>query len=40
MTRDLVNEPPNRLTPEVFAERARSAGQEAGLRVEVWDARP
>ena len=38
MTRDLVNEPPNRLTPEVFAERARSAGQEAGLRVEVWDA--
>ncbi|OMG28940.1 leucyl aminopeptidase [Actinomyces naeslundii] len=38
LTRDLVNEPPNRLTPEVFAERARSAGQEAGLRVEVWDA--
>ena len=38
LTRDLVNEPPNRLTPEVFAERARSAGQEAGIRVEVWDA--
>ncbi|OMG11391.1 leucyl aminopeptidase [Actinomyces naeslundii] len=38
LTRDLVNEPPNRLTPEVFAERARSAGQEVGLRVEVWDA--
>ena len=37
LTRDLVNEPPNRLTPEVFAERARSAGQEAGIRVEVWD---
>jgi len=28
MTRDLVNEPPNRLTPEVFADRAREAGQE------------
>ena len=38
LTRDLVNEPPNRLTPEVFAERARAAGQEAGLRVEIWDA--
>ena len=38
LTRDLVNEPPNRLTPEVFAERARTAGQEAGIRVEIWDA--
>ena len=38
LTRDLVNEPPNRLTPEVFAERARAAGQEAGIRVEIWDA--
>ena len=37
LTRDLVNEPPNRLTPEVFAERACSAGQEAGITVEVWD---
>ncbi len=38
LTRDLVNEPPNRLTPEVFAERARAAGQAAGIRVEIWDA--
>ncbi|OLO79048.1 leucyl aminopeptidase [Actinomyces oris] len=38
LTRDLVNEPPNRLTPEVFAERVRAAGQEAGIRVEIWDA--
>ena len=38
LTRDLVNEPPNRLTPEVFADRAREAGQEAGINVEVWDA--
>ena len=38
LTRDLVNEPPNRLTPEVFAERARAAGQEAGIRVEIWEA--
>ena len=38
LTRDLVNEPPNRLTPEVFAERARAAGQEAGIRVDIWDA--
>ena len=38
LTRDLVNEPPNRLTPQVFAERARAAGQAAGIRVEIWDA--
>jgi len=38
LTRDLVNEPPNRLTPEVFADRAREAGQGAGINVEVWDA--
>ena len=31
LTRDLVNEPPNRLTPEVFAERARG-GPGGGRR--------
>ena len=35
LVRDLVNEPPNRLTPAVFAERARAIADEAGLEVEV-----
>ena len=35
LVRDLVNEPPNRLTPGVFAERARAIADEAGLEVEV-----
>ncbi|WP_166855063.1 MULTISPECIES: leucyl aminopeptidase [Actinomyces] len=37
LTRDLVNEPPNRLTPEVFARVARAAASSVGLEVEVLD---
>ncbi len=33
--RDLVNEPPNRMTPERLAEEARSLAGEAGLEAEV-----
>lgn len=36
-TRDLVNEPPNVLHPESFAEIARTEGEKAGMRVEVFD---
>ena len=32
LVRDLVNEPPYRLTPGVFAERARAIADEAGWR--------
>ena len=34
-TRELVNEPSNRLTPTILAERARSMSQAVGLRCEV-----
>lgn len=37
--RDLVNEPPNVLTPAELAERARELGRETGLQVTVWDER-
>nr|WP_232012159.1 leucyl aminopeptidase [Actinomyces slackii] len=37
LARDLVNEPPNRLTPPVFAERAEELAAQAGLDVTVWD---
>ncbi|WP_412768247.1 leucyl aminopeptidase [Actinomyces israelii] len=37
LVRDLVNEPPNRLTPKVLAERARALADDAGLDVEVLD---
>ena len=37
LARDLVNEPPNRLTPEVFAARARRLADDAGLEAEVLD---
>lgn len=37
LTRDLVNDPPNLLTPEVLAERAREVAQGAGLAYEVLD---
>lgn len=37
--RDLVNEPPNVLTPAELAERAKELAREAGLEVEVWDER-
>ena len=35
--RDLVNEPPNVLYPETFAERAREIAEAAGCRVEILD---
>ena len=35
--RDLVNEPSNRLTPSLLAERAAAMAREAGLAVEVLD---
>jgi len=36
-TRDLVNEPPNHLTPTVLADRARVMAAEQGLECEVLD---
>jgi leucyl aminopeptidase len=36
-TRDLVNEPSNKLTPKVLAEKAEAMAKEAGLAVEVLD---
>ncbi len=35
--RELVNEPSNRLTPRMFADRASQMAQDAGLRVDVLD---
>jgi len=37
-TRDLVNEPSNRMTPTVLAERARQMAQEVGLKCEIYGA--
>ncbi len=37
LTRDLVNEPPNRLTPGILAEAAQSMSAELGLHCEVLD---
>jgi leucyl aminopeptidase len=37
VARDLVNLPPNELTPRAFAERAGELGAEVGLEVEVLD---
>jgi leucyl aminopeptidase len=39
LARGLANEPSNRLTPSVFAERAADVGRAAGLTVEVMDER-
>jgi leucyl aminopeptidase len=36
-TRDLVNEPSNKLTPKILAEKAEAMAKEAGLAVEVLD---
>jgi leucyl aminopeptidase len=36
-TRDLVNEPSNKLTPRILAEKAEAMAKEAGLTVEVLD---
>jgi len=38
-TRDLVNEPANKLTPKILAEKAEAMGREAGLAVEILDER-
>ncbi|MGO9649405.1 MAG: leucyl aminopeptidase [Terriglobales bacterium] len=38
LTRDLANEPSNRMTPTVLAERARKMAQEVGLKCEVYGA--
>jgi len=35
--RDLVNEPSNKLTPRVLAEKAETMAKEAGLKIEVLD---
>ena len=37
--RDLVNEPSNKLTPKILAERAEAMANEAGLMVEILDER-
>ena len=37
-TRDLVNEPSNRMTPTILGERARKMAQEVGLQCEVYGA--
>jgi leucyl aminopeptidase len=36
-TRDLVNEPSNKLTPKILADKATAMGREAGLAVEILD---
>jgi leucyl aminopeptidase len=36
-TRDLVNEPSNKLTPQILAEKAQAMAKEAGLTIEVLD---
>jgi len=37
VTRRLVNEPPNRIYPESFADAATAIAGEVGLGIEVWD---
>ncbi len=37
-TRDLVNEPSNRMTPTILAERANKMSQEVGLKCEIYGA--
>jgi leucyl aminopeptidase len=37
-TRDLVNEPSNRMTPTILAERAKKMSDEVGLKCEVYGA--
>ncbi len=37
VTRRLVNEPPDRLYPEVFATEAERIASEVGLECEIWD---
>jgi len=35
-TRDLVNEPGNKMTPTIMGERAKKMAKEVGLKCEVW----
>ncbi|HXW89923.1 MAG TPA: leucyl aminopeptidase, partial [Terriglobales bacterium] len=37
-TRELVNEPSNRMTPTILAERARKMAEEVGLKYEIYGA--
>lgn len=37
LARDLVNEPPNVLTPAELARRAQATAKRVGLKIEVWD---
>jgi leucyl aminopeptidase len=37
LTRRLVNEPPEEIYPESFAQRAVAVARESGLQIEVWD---
>ena len=37
LTRDLINRPPQEITPVGFARRAEQAARDAGLRFEEWD---
>ncbi len=37
LVRELVNQPPNFLTPDSFARRAQSECANAGIEIEVWD---
>jgi len=37
LTRRLVNEPPQDMYPESFAQRATVAAEEHGLEIEIWD---
>ncbi len=37
LTRRLVNEPPQEITPEAFAERCVSVAGQHGLAIDVWD---
>lgn len=37
LARNLVNTPPNDLTPTALADAARAHGEDAGLSVKVWD---
>jgi leucyl aminopeptidase len=37
LARDLVNEPPSRMTPTVFAQLAEQVADAAGLEARIWD---
>ncbi len=37
LRRDLVNEPSNKLTPQILADKAEAMAKEAGLKVEILD---